>query len=124
MNSWGNDRLEEKIDGMLTSSVSRGSEPAGYSVRFMPRRPLFPWLPVIGVIAVASVLAFFMAQWLGDQSLETVDYGSMFSFERLTGLFSGATSGGIISGLAIILGLGGAILTFLPDKQQILRNIL
>lgn len=124
MNSWGNDRLEEKIDEMLTSSVSRGSEPAGYSVRFMPHRPLFSWLPLIFVLAVAAVLGFFMAQWLGGQNLESVDYGSIFSFERLTGLFSGATFGGIVSGLAIILGLGGAILTFLPDKGQILRHIL
>ncbi len=124
MNSWGNDRLEEKIDEMLTSSVSRGSEPRGFSVRFMPRRPLFPWISVIYVVAAAVVLGFFMSQWLNGQNLENIDYRSMFSFERLSGLFSGATSGELMSGLAIILGLGGAILAFLPEKQQGLRHLL
>ncbi len=124
MNSWGNNRLEEKIDEMLTSSVSRGSEPAGFTVRFMPRRPVFPWLSAVYVLMGAAVLGFFMAQWLGGQNLEDIDYVSVFSFEKLSGLFSGMTSGGLISGLAIILGLGGAILTFLPEKKQILRHIL
>lgn len=124
MNSWGNDRLEEKIDGMLTSSVSRGSEPRGFSVRFMPSRPLFPWMYVVYVLAAAVVLGFFMAQWLGGQNLENIDYISLFSLERLTGLFSGMTFGGLISGLAVILGLGGAILTFLPEKQRVLRYML
>lgn len=124
MNSWGNDRLEEKIDEMLTSSVSRGSEPAGFSVRFMPNRPLFPWMYVVYVLAAAVVLGFFMAQWLYGQNLENIDYVSMFSFERLSGLFSSVSTGGLMSGLAIILGLGGAILTFLPEKQQRLRRLL
>ncbi|MEA3265903.1 MAG: hypothetical protein U9P42_03035 [Candidatus Fermentibacteria bacterium] len=124
MNSWGNDRLEEKIDEMLTSSVSRGSEPRGFSVRFMPRRPLFPWIYVIYVLAAAAVLGFFMTQWLNGQDFENVDYVSVFSFERLSGLFSGITIVGLMSGLAIILGLGGAILTFLPEKQQGLRHLL
>ncbi len=124
MNSWGNDRLEEKIDEMLTSSVSRGSEPRGFSVRCMPRRPLFPWISVVYVVAAAVVLGFFMAQWLHGQDLENVDYVSVFSLERLSGLFSGVSVGGLMSGLAIILGLGGAILTFLPEKQQGLRHLL
>jgi len=124
MNSWGNDRLEEKIDEMLTSSVSRGSEPRGFSVRFMPRRPLFPWIYVVYVLAIAAVLGFFMAQWLNGQNLENIDYGAMFSFERLSSLFSGVSAGGLMSGLAIILGLGGAVLAFLPEKQQGLRHLL
>ncbi|MCD4708511.1 MAG: hypothetical protein K8S62_12335 [Candidatus Sabulitectum sp.] len=124
MNSWRNDRLEEKIDEMLTSSVSRGSEPAGFSVRFMPRRPMFPWLSLVYVLAGAAVLGFFMAQWLGGQNLENIDYISLFSLERLTGLFSGMTFGGLISGLAVILGLSGAIFTFLPEKQRVLRYML
>ena len=124
MNSWGNDRLEEKIDEMLTSSVSRGSEPRGFSVRFMPRRPVFPWLSVVYVLIGAAVLGFLMTQWLGGQNLENIDYRSLFSFERLSGLFSGVTSGELISGLAVILGLGGAVLTFLPEKQQGLRHLL
>ncbi|MCK5785018.1 MAG: hypothetical protein KAH54_00520 [Candidatus Sabulitectum sp.] len=124
MNSWGNNRLEKKIDEMLTSSVSRGSEPAGYSVRLMPRRPMFPWLSLVFVIAGAALLGFFMAQWLGGQNLENIDYGSLFSIERLSGLFSGLSAGRIVSGLAIILGLGGAILTFMPEKQQVLKHLM
>lgn len=124
MNSWGNDRLEEKIDEMLTSSVSRGSEPKGFSVRFMPSRPLFPWMYVVYVLAATIVLGFFMAQWLYGQNLENIDYVSMFSFERLSDLFSSVSTGDLMSGLAIILGLGGAILTFLPEKQQRLRHLL
>ena len=123
MNSWGNDRLEMKIDEMLTFSVSRGSEPAGYSVRFMPRRPLFPWLSLVYVLIGVALLGFFMAQWLGGQNLENMNYRALFSFERLSGLFSGVSAGGLISGLAIILGLGGAILTFLPEKQ-VLKHLM
>ncbi|MCK5130657.1 MAG: hypothetical protein KAR40_00715 [Candidatus Sabulitectum sp.] len=124
MNSWGNDRLEEKIDEMLTSSVSCGSEPRGFSVRFMPSRPTFPWLSIVYVLIGAAVFGFFMAQWLGGQNLENIDYRSLFSFERLSGLFSGVTSGELISGLAIILGLGGAVLTFLPEKRRVFRFML
>ncbi|MCP4647616.1 MAG: hypothetical protein GY852_07760 [bacterium] len=124
MNSWGNNRLEAKIDEMLTSSVNRGAEPFGFSVRFMPRRPLFPWLSVVYVLIGAAVIGFFFAQWIGGQNLENADYGALFSFNRITDLFSGVTAGGLVSGLAIILGLGGAILTFLPEKQQGLGHLL
>lgn len=124
MNSWGNHRLEEKIDEMLTSSVSCGSEPKGFSVRLMPRRPLFPWISVVYVVAAAVLLGFFMSQWFDGQDLENVDYVSVFSFEGLSGLLSGVSTVGLISGLAIILGLGGAILTFLPERQQGLRRLL
>ncbi len=124
MNSWGNDKLEAKIDEMLTSSVSRGSEPDGFMVRFMPRRPMFPWFSVVYVLIGAAVLGFFLSQWLGEKNLENADYVSLFSIDRFSNLFSGVTTGGLISALAIILGLGGAILTFLPEKQQVLKHIL
>ena len=124
MNSWGNDRLEEKIDKMLTSSVSRGSEPAGFNIRLMPRRPVLPWFSVVCVLIGAVVLDFFMAQWLSGQNPGNIDFGSVISFERVSNSISGVTPEGIISGLAIILGLGGAILTFLPEKRHILRHIL
>ena len=124
MNSWGNHRLDKRIDEMLTASVSSGSEPAGYAVRIMPRRPLFPWLSLTYVLVGTAVFGFFMAQWLGGQNLESIDYGSLFSMERLSGLFSGLSTGKLISGLAIILGLGGAILTFLPEKQQVLKHLM
>lgn len=124
MNSWGSDRLEAKIDEMLISSVSRGSEPDGFRVKSMPRRPMFPWLYVVYVLIAATVLGFFMGQWLNGQNLESIDYRSLFSMEKVSGLFSGVSSGGLISGLAIFFGLGGAILTFLPEKPRQLRHLL
>ena len=124
MNSWGNDKLEAKIDEMLTSSVSRGSEPTGFRVRFMPRRPVFPWISVVYVLIGAVILGFFFAQWLGGQNLENTDYRSLFSFSGLSTLFSGVSTTELISGLAIALGLGGAIMAFLPEKQQVFRYLM
>jgi|GEM_PF-1471937 len=124
MNSWGNDLLEEKIDTMLASSVSRGSEPSGFRVKFMPRRPVFPWLTVVFVLSTALILAFLMAYWLQKQDLTGIDYSSVFSVERVFNLFSEIGSGGIISALAVILGLGGAIMAFLPEKKRPLRHML
>jgi hypothetical protein len=124
MNSWGNDRLEEKIDAMLVSSVSKGSEPSDFRVRFMPRMPVFPWLTVLYVLTAALILGFLMAQWFQGQNLESIDYASVFSIERVSDLFSGMGSGGLISTLAVILGLGGAIMAFLPEKLRVLRHML
>jgi hypothetical protein len=124
MNSWGNDRLEEKIDAMLVSSVSKGSEPSDFRVRFMPRMPVFPWLTVLYVLTAALILGFLMAQWFQGQNLESIDYASVFSIERVSDLFSGMGSGGLISTLAVILGLGGAIMAFLPEKLRLLRHML
>jgi hypothetical protein len=124
MNSWGNDRLEEKIDAMLVSSVSKGSEPSDFRVRFMPRMPVFPWLTVLYVLTAAVILGFLMAQWFQGQNLESIDYASVFSIERVSDLFSGMGSGGLISTLAVILGLGGAIMAFLPEKLRVLRHML
>ncbi len=124
MNSWGNDKLEELIDDLLTSSVSSGAEPKGYQVRCMSRRPVFPWISVAYVLLGAVILSFFFAQWLEVQNLENINYVSLFSIEKVTELFSGVTTSGLISSLAIILGLGGAIVTFLPERQQTLKHLL
>lgn len=124
MNSSGNSRFETLIDEMLTSSVSRGSEPEGFKVRFMPRRPIFPWLKLVYVLSGAVVLSCFMAHWFSSWNFENTDFQSMFSLERLWSMLSGVSSGGLVSALAIVLGLIGAILTFLPEKPGITQRLL
>jgi len=106
---------------MLAASVSSGSEPDGFSVRLMPRRPVFPWFAAASVMAVFSVLGYLMARWLGGQNLGSINYAELFSVETISGLLSSISCGQPIFCLAIVLGIAGAVVTFLPEKQQMLK---
>ncbi len=121
MNSLVNNTLNNKIEEMLAASVSSGSEPDGFSVRLMPSRPVFPWLAAVSVVAVFSVLGYLMARWFGGQNLGSVDYTAVFSVETFKGLVGGIHCGQPVFCLAIVLGLAGAIVAFLPEKQQIVK---
>jgi hypothetical protein len=121
MNSLVDNTLNNRIDEMLAASVSSGSEPDGFSVRLMPRRPVFPWLAAASVAVVFSVQGYLMARWLGKQDLGNIDYAAVFSVETFSGLVEGIHCSQPVFCLAIVLGLAGAIVTFLPEKQQILR---
>lgn len=121
MNSLVDNRLDRRIEEMLTASVSTGSEPEGFSVRLMPRRPVFPWLTAAIVVAVFSGLGYLMARWFGGQDLGSVDYAAVFSVETLGRLLSGVHCSQPVFCLAIVLGLVGAVAAFLPEKRQILK---
>ena len=124
MNSWGNDELERRIDELLASSVSRGSEPEGFKVNLVPYKPQFPWLKVSYVLVVAVIAGFFMVQWLNTQNLENIDYNSLFSLSTLSGFVSGINPGQAVSLIAIAVGLGGAIISFLSERQRVLHHML
>ena len=121
MSSLVDNTLNDRIDEMLAASVSSGSEPEGFSVRLMPRRPVFPWLTAAIVVVVFSVMGYFVARWLGEQDLGSVDYAAVFSVETLGGLLRGVHCGQPVFCLAIVLGLAGAVAAFLPEKQQMLK---
>lgn len=124
MNSWGNDKLERRIDELLASSVSRGSEPEGFSVHLIPSRPPFPWMKVAYILIAAAIAGFFMNQWLSLQNLDDIDYGSVFSLETLSGLFSGISTGKAVSLIAVAIGLGGTLISFLSERQRVLHRML
>jgi len=124
MNSWGNDKLEGRMDELLTSSVSRGSEPAGFHVRLTPVKPSFPWLTIAYILAAACIAGFFTVQWLAGQNLASMDFGSLFRIDTLTGMFDGISSGKAVSIVAVIIGLFGTVISFLPDKPRVLHRML
>ncbi len=124
MNSWGNDKLEGRIDELLTSSVSRGSEPAGFHVKLTPVKPSFPWLRIAYILAAACIAGFFMVQWLAGQDPASLNFGSLFKIDTLTGMFTGISSGKAVSIVAVIVGLFGTVISFLPDKPRVLHHIL
>ncbi len=124
MNSWGNDKLEKRIDELLSSSVCTGAEPSGFRVSLIPLRPAFPWYKVAYVLIAAVVLGFFMVQWFQMQKLETGNYDSIFTAESVSGLFSGINSSELVSIVAIVIGLGGTLVAFLSERNRVLHRML
>lgn len=124
MNSWGDDPLEKRIDELLTSSVSRGSEPSGLVIAPFFAKPSFPWMKIAYVLVAAVILGFFTLQWLSVQNLETVDYRAVLSFDAIGSVLSRLSSGKIISAIAIAIGLGGTVVAFLSEKQRVLHRVL
>lgn len=124
MNSWGNDILEKRMDELLLSSVSCGSEPADFTVSLVPRRPAFPWQKILYVLVAAVILGFFMVQWFQVQKLEAGDYKSIFTANSFSTLFSGINPGELVSIVAIVIGLGGTLVAFLSEKKRVLHRML
>jgi len=124
MNSWGNDKLEGRMDELLTSSVSRGSEPAGFHVKLTPLKPSFPWLRIAYILATACIAGLFMLQWLAGQDLTSMDYSSLFQIDSITGIFAGISAGKAVSIVAVVIGLFGSVISFLPDRPGVLHRML
>ena len=120
MNSLPDNRLEETIDQLLASSVSPGSEPAGFRIGPMPRRPEFPWMQLVYAVVGLSIFGLFLVQWLLMQNLQEVDYMHMFSLDGITALFSGISSGT----LATMLGCAAAVSFLLPEKLKLIYRAL
>jgi len=120
MNSLPDDRLEETIDQLLASSVSPGSEPAGFRIGPMPRRPEFPWMYLVYALAGLSISGFFLVQWLLMQNLQEIDYMHLFSLDGITALFSGISSGT----LATLFGLAAAVTVLVPEKLKLLYRTI
>lgn len=124
MNSWGNDELEGRMDELLASSVSRGSEPVGFSVKLALHKPPFPWFSIAYILVAAVIAGFFMVQWLAGQNLASINFSSLFDLDSLAGLFAGISSGKAVSIVAVVIGFFGTVISFLPDRRRVLRHIL
>ena len=124
MNSWGNDPLERRIDELLASSVRRGSEPSGFTVKLAPRRPPFPWLKVAYILIAAAVAGFFAVQWLAGSNLQDIDYSSFTSLDGVASLFSGMSAGRAVSIIAMVVGLLGTAISFMSDRHRLLHPML
>lgn len=120
MNSLPDNKLEETIDQLLTSSVSPGSEPAGFHIGPMPIRPEFQWMYLLYTLVGLSIIGFFLAQWLLGQHLEEIDYIHLFSLDGMTALFSGVSAGT----LATLFGLAAAGALMLPEKLKLMYSTL
>ena len=120
MNSLPDNRLEETIDQLLASSVSPGSEPAGFRIGPMPSRPEFPWRCLVSALAGLSLIGFFLVPWLLAQPLEEIDYNHLFSLDGITALCSGVSS----EILATLFGLAAAVALLLPEKLKLLYRTL
>ncbi len=120
MNSWGNDRFERKIDELLTDSVKPGAEPKGFSVNIMPTRPKMPWVLMVSILVGAVVLVILGSQWLISLNL---DYSADFSYENVSGFISEKVTVDLVFALAIILGVGGILLSFFPNSKRVLNYI-
>jgi len=116
MNSLPDNRLEETIDQLLASSVSPGSEPAGFHIGPMPLRPEFPWMQVVYALTGVSIFGFLFMDWLFSQNVAEIDYAHLFTLDGVTALFAGVSSGT----LATLLGLAAAALLVLPEKLKLL----
>lgn len=121
MNSWGNDSFERKIDELLTDSVKTGSEPRGFRVNLMPSRPKLPWLSMVSVLIVAIVLVVLGTHWLISLNL---DYSFDLSYENITGFVTEKITVDLVFALAIVLGVGGILLSFFPNNKRVLNHIL
>jgi hypothetical protein len=119
MNSLPENRLEEKIDQLLTSSVSPGSEPEGLRIGLMPRRPEFQWMQLFYALAGVGLFGFFLIQWLFIQNIEEVDFIHLFSWEVISVHLYGISSGTV----ATIIGLAAAALLILPEKLKLLYRM-
>ena len=121
MNSLPDNQLEETIDQLLAASVSPGSEPEGFRIEPMPRRPEFPWMQLVYALTGVSIFGFFFMDWLFSQNMAEIDLMNLFSLDGVTALFTGVSSGT----LATLLGLGAAAVLVLPEKMKLLsRTVL
>ena len=116
MNSSPDNKLEETIDQLLASSVSPGSEPEGLHIGPMPSRPEFPWMYLVYALAGVCICGPFLVQWLLRQQLEEIDYIRVFSFDGISALCSGLSSGT----LATLIGLAVMAVLILPEKLKLL----
>ena len=121
MNSWGNDSFERKIDKLLTDSVKSGAEPTGFRVDIMPARPKLPWVLMVSILVGAFILVVLGTQWLVSLNL---DYSTGFSYEKVSGFVSEKVTVDVVFALAIILGLGGILLSFFPRNKRLLNHIM
>ena len=121
MNSLPDNQLEETIDQLLAASVSPGSEPEGFHIAPMPRRPEFPWMQLIYALTGTGILGFFFMDWLFSQDMAEIDFMHLFSLDGVTALFTGVSSGT----LATLLGLAAAAVLVLQEKLKLLsRTVL
>jgi hypothetical protein len=120
MNSLPDHRLEEQIDQLLAASVGPGSEPEGFHIDPMPRRPEFQWMQLFYALAGVSIFGFFLIDWLFSQNIEEIDFIHLFSLDGVSSLFLGVSSGT----LATILGLAAAAVLILPEKLKLLYRTL
>ena len=116
MNSLPEQRLEETIDQLLTASVSAGSEPQGFHIGPMPRRPEFQWMQLFYALAGVGVFGIFLMDWLFSQNIGEVDFIHLFSLDGASSLILGVSSGT----LATLLGLAAAMWLILPEKLKLL----
>ncbi len=124
MNSWGNDELEKRMEELLSSSVRRGSEPAGFSVKTVPRRPGFPWGRMVFLVAAACAGVFFLWQLPVVKDLGSIDYGAFFSTDGAAGFFSAISQGKAVSTAAVLTGITGGLVCLFPDLGRVLRRML
>lgn len=118
MNSWGNDSLERRIDELLGSSVSPGSEPGTVHLTAFPSKPVFPWnvmmYAALAVVAVGGLLA----RWIIGLKLETVEYGHVLpGLEKMGRFVSEPGSVEAVSAAAIVAGIAGIIMVLLSFRR-------
>jgi hypothetical protein len=118
MNSLPDNRLEETLDQLLAASVSPGSEPEGFYIGLMPRRPVFPWMQLIYALTGVSIFGFFFMDWLFSRNIAEIDYAYLFSLDGITALFSGVSTGT----LTTLMGLAAAAVLILPEKLKLLSR--
>jgi len=116
MNSLPDNRLEETIDQLLSASVSPGSEPHGFHIGPMPRRPEFQWMQLFYALAGVGVFGFFLIDWLFSQNIGEVDFIHLFSLDGASSLLGSVSSGT----LATLLGLAATMVLILPEKLKLL----
>lgn len=124
MNSWGNDELEKRMEELLSSSVKRGSEPAGFSVKTVPRRPGFPWGRMVFLVAAAGAGAFFFWQMPMVKDLGSIPFESILSARGAAGILSGISRGRAVSSAAVVTGIVGGVMCLFPDLGRVLRRLL
>lgn len=120
MNSSPDQRLEETIDQLLTASVSPGSEPEGFHISPMPRRPEFQWMQLFYALTGVIIFGFFLMDWLFSQNIGETDFIHLFTMDGASSLLGGVSSGT----LATLLGLAAAMLFILPEKLKLLYRTL
>jgi len=120
MNSLPEQRLEETIDQLLTASVSAGSEPQGFHIGPMPRRPEFQWMQLFYALAGVGVFGIFLMDWLFSQNIGEVDFIHLFSLDSVSSLLGSVSSGT----LATLLGLAATMWLILPEKLKLLYHKL